>query len=71
MFYFGGTEIRTMVINADDIADALESAPAWAKIAFTMPSPRLREDARQEIGRHLYEAIFPEAGGADQLKLPL
>jgi hypothetical protein len=60
-----------MLITPDAIADALESAPSWAKMALTVPSPRLREDARLELGRHVYEAICGSDAEGEQLPLPL
>jgi len=60
-----------MLITPDAIADALESAPTWAKMALTVPSRRLREDARLEIGRHVYEAIFESDTDGEQLSLPI
>ncbi|MBB4860389.1 hypothetical protein HNO88_003732 [Novosphingobium chloroacetimidivorans] len=60
-----------MLINPETLADALETAPSWAKVALTMPSQRLREDARLEIGKHLYEVIYQPGEDDQQLALPL
>lgn len=60
-----------MLITPDAIADALESAPGWAKLALTVPSPRLREDARHELGRHVYDTLFQPEADTEQLTLPL
>jgi hypothetical protein len=60
------------VITAERIGELIGSAPAWAKIALTVPNERLREDARRELGQHVYATLFqPVAGDAAQLALPL
>ena len=58
--------------TAADIAASLDTAPAWAKIGLTMRSERLREDAVQEIARHVHMSLY-EAPRASlgQLTLPL
>ena len=61
-----------MPVNPDAIASALETAPAWALLALTIPSPRLREDARAEVANHVMAALVQaEAQSRDQLALPL
>lgn len=60
-----------MLITPDAIAEALETAPGWAKIALTIDSPRLREDARHELGQHVYDSIFRPEVDNEQLALPL
>ncbi|WP_445321523.1 DUF6771 family protein [Novosphingobium sp. MBES04] len=49
----------------------LSKAPGWAKVALTVSSYRLRDDARQERGRHVYEKLFQPEADIEQLKLPL
>ncbi|PAX07343.1 DUF6771 family protein [Sphingomonas lenta] len=60
-----------MTITPDLIADALDGAPTWAKVALTVPSPRLREDARREVARHIHTALHGALEAErDQLRLP-
>ena len=61
-----------MMINHEAIADAIDSAAAWAKLGLMAPSPRLREDARLEVARHVYSTLYqPTNIDAAQLPLPL
>ena len=61
-----------MMITPDTIAEALDGAPAWAKLGLTVPSERVREDARREMARHVYETLYrPMRTDRDQLRLPL
>lgn len=50
-----------MTITPKRIAEALDVAPAWAVIALTMPGERLRNDARRELGEHIYHLLFDAA----------
>lgn len=60
------------VITADRIGQRIDDAPAWAKIALTVPQERLRGEAKRELGQHIYAALFqPVAGDAAQLALSL
>ncbi len=60
------------VITAERIGQLIEDAPAWAKIALTVPQERLREDAKRELGQHIYAALFqPLNADTEQLRLPL
>jgi hypothetical protein len=60
------------VITAERIGQLIGDAPAWAKIALTVPQERLREDAKRELGQHIYAALFqPVTKDAAQLALPL
>jgi hypothetical protein len=61
-----------MTITPDAIADALDAAPAWAKLGLTQPSQRLRDDARREMAQYVYSALYqPIRTDRDQLALPL
>lgn len=61
-----------MVITPQAISAALETAPAWAQIALTVPQQRLRDDARAEMARHVYDTLVgPVATDPGQLALPL
>ncbi|GAA0456845.1 MULTISPECIES: DUF6771 family protein [Sphingomonas] len=61
-----------MTIEQDTIAEALATAPGWAKIGLTMPQERLREDARREMARHVYSTLYkPASVDTAQLPLPL
>ncbi|GAA0733958.1 DUF6771 family protein [Sphingomonas japonica] len=54
------------------IALAIDNAPAWAKLALTVPSPRLREDGQRELARHVYVALTsPAPADPNQMVLPL
>ena len=71
-FYPAGQEIRTVTITPATIAQALEAAPAWAQLALSTRSDRLREDARRELGEHIYASLYrPAHIDRDQLALPL
>lgn len=61
-----------MTITPDSIAAAIEAAPTWAQIALSTRSERLRQDARFELGEHIYRSLFSVADiDRDQLALPL
>lgn len=61
-----------MLITTAAIAEAIDTAPAWAKIALTVSSPRLREDARAEMARHVYDSLYRAVDtDTEQLPLPL
>lgn len=61
-----------MTITPQTIAQALEVAPAWALVGLTVPQDRIREDAFNEIGQHIYSALYrPAHLDRDQLALPL
>lgn len=58
-------------ITPERIADLIDHAPAWAKIGLTVPSDRLRQDARRELAEHVYSSLFKPAPLEGQLALPL
>ena len=61
-----------MLINPATIRAALDAAPAWAKIAISMPQDKLREDGEAELASHLYHFLFTSADTVEgQLPLPL
>ena len=45
-------------ITPERIAEIIETAPGWALVALTVPQERLREDARRELGQHVYSALY-------------
>lgn len=56
------------------IADAILTAPGWARVALTCRSPAKREEAARELAEHIACALsLPTATGADegQACLPL
>ena len=55
----------------DQIAYAIETAPAWSLLALTVEHPRLREDGRRELARHLADVLADVAIRRDQFALPL
>jgi len=59
-----------MPLTPNVIANALETAPAWALVGLTMPQQHLREDARHEVAQHLVSALT-HADDRNQLALPL
>jgi len=60
------------VITAERIADLIEQAPGWALVALTVPQERLRADARREVAKHVYSALYqPLNVETGQLALPL
>jgi hypothetical protein len=58
-------------LTSEQIAEALEAAPAWSLLALTVEHPRLREDGRRELARHLAESLASSLQARDQLTLPL
>jgi hypothetical protein len=61
-----------VTINPETIAQALETAPGWAKVALTVPQPQLRSDALLQLGEHIYSTLYhPMDTSRDQLALPL
>lgn len=61
-----------MTITPETIAEAISTAPAWAKVALTVPQERLRENARREMAEHVYGALYGSVEpDAAQLPLPL
>lgn len=60
-----------MTIDPQAIAQAIETAPAWAMLALTAPVERLRQEGRREIGEHVYSTLYRTVGEDAQLPLPL
>jgi hypothetical protein len=59
------------VITAERIAALIEDAPAWALVGLTESRDGLRADARLEVARHIYSALFqPVSAKATQMALP-
>ena len=60
------------MITVERIADLIEQAPGWALVGLTLPQERLRANARREIAKHVYSALYrPLAAETGQLPLPL
>ncbi|QCB40997.1 hypothetical protein E5673_01120 [Sphingomonas sp. PAMC26645] len=60
------------LITAERIADLIKQAPGWALVGLTVPQERLRADARREVVRHVYSALYRPIGiEVGQLRLPL
>ncbi len=53
------------------IADAILSAPGWARVGITMPDAGLRERAAHELARSIVEGLTDRPADADQLPLAL
>ena len=47
-----------MLINPATIRAAIDTAPAWAKIAISIPQDKLRKDGEAELATHLYHFLF-------------
>lgn len=60
-----------MDTTTEQIARALETAPAWSLIALSTRHERLRADARREPARHLTDTLHGVIESKDQLPLPL
>ena len=56
--------------TTEQIARALETAPAWSLIALSTRHERLRDDARQELARHVADTLQGVIESKDQLPLP-
>ncbi|WP_373458539.1 DUF6771 family protein [Sphingomonas faeni] len=60
------------IITADRIADLIDQSPDWALAGLTSSQERLRADARREVARHVYDALYhPLCLETAQLPLPL
>ncbi|WP_375381526.1 DUF6771 family protein [uncultured Sphingomonas sp.] len=58
--------------SADTIAAAISAAPGWARVGITVPDPRLRAAALEELARHVVASLDPPRPRDDrQLGLPL
>lgn len=53
------------------IADAILSAPGWARVGITMPDAGMRERAAHELARSIVEGLSAKSADADQLPLAL
>ena len=59
-------------VTPELIEDVIAEAPAWCKIAPTVPNERLRDDAHAALAQHVYEALYRQIViDLDQLALPL
>ena len=59
-------------IDQQTVAQALLSAPGWARIGITDPKPSLRQDAAEELAKHILDcAERPQASHDTQSRLPL
>jgi hypothetical protein len=57
------------VITAERTEGLIEEAPGWALVELTVPKERLRADARREVTRHAYSALYqPKNVEAGQLR---
>ena len=52
------------------LADAILSAPGWARVGITMPDATMRERAAQELARSIVEHLVSDPE-PDQDQLPL
>lgn len=43
-------------IDQRSVARALLTAPGWARVGITDPKPSLRQDAADELARHIMES---------------
>ena len=60
-------------IDPQAVAQAILTAPAWARVGITAPSEYLREDAALELAQSILAEVDcePAARTADQLQLGL
>ncbi len=61
-------------IDQRTLAHALLTAPGWARVGLTDPKPSLRQDAAEELARHIAESLstdHAEGCSAAQAALPL
>ncbi len=58
-------------ISAQQLSDAILSAPAWARVGITMRDERMREKAAAELAQSIMERLadYPAIADSDQLKL--
>jgi hypothetical protein len=60
-----------MQTDESTIAQALLTAPGWARVGLTAPGEGLREDAARELARAVLEGRQQPEASPDQLKLSL
>lgn len=60
------TRIDPANLSATDIAQALLSAPAWARIGITAPGRYIREEAALELAR----AVLLQGGEEGRMEEP-
>lgn len=59
-------------ITPERIGELIAEAPAWAKVALTMPNESLRADGCATLAQHVYDALYqPVNTDMNQLALPL
>ena len=58
-------------LEPSSIAQALLSAPGWARVGITAPNERLREDAALELAKAVLGEDPGEMPRDDQMRLPL
>ena len=59
-------------IDQTYIAEAILTAPGWARVGLTAPSAWTRKDAAQELARTIIDAIQPSPPtDSDQIGLAL
>lgn len=58
-------------MDQDRIAEALNGAPAWAKVGLTMPSEKMRARAALEIANCIIEGMERPTVVTDRDQLPL
>ncbi|RYD64425.1 MAG: hypothetical protein EOP84_32750 [Verrucomicrobiaceae bacterium] len=60
-------------IDQRTVAHALLTAPGWARIGITHPKPSLRQEAADELARHILESVSDDVEDlrSDQSVLPL
>jgi hypothetical protein len=69
MFYTG--MMNRVAPEAAEISAAILSAPGWARVAITMPDPRMRERGADELARAIATSLSsdPREDHRDQLPL--
>ncbi len=64
--------MERVAIDAREVADAILSAPGWARIGITVPNEHLREKAALEVALAVVEHFDPPpADAGDQYRLAL
>ncbi len=69
MFY--SRTMNRVAPEAADISAAILSAPGWARVAITMPDPRMRERGADELARAIATSLTGDRADdhRDQLAL--
>lgn len=58
-------------LDPRQLSEAIMMAPGWARVGLTMPDPRMRQKAADEMANSIVERLsdYPAISDPDQLNL--